>query len=219
MRPVFAYTSSTSQEKLERHMKILVTAFDAFNKEPINPSLMMLEALPDELFGHEIVKQVLPTVFGESAALVLQRLAEVEPDAVLCLGQAGGRAAITLERVAINVNDASIADNAGKQPTDEPIAAGGPVAYFSTLPNKAIVAVLREADIPAQISNTAGTYVCNQVLYAVLHYLSETDLPARATFMHVPFLPSQVLEKPGVASMNLDDMNRALEIAIKVIGS
>lgn len=200
-------------------MKILVTAFDAFNKEPINPSLMMLEALPDELFGHEIVKQVLPTVFGESAALVLQRLAEVEPDAVLCLGQAGGRAAITLERVAINVNDASIADNAGKQPTDEPIVADGPAAHFSTLPNKAIVAALREADIPAQISNTAGTYVCNQVLYAVLHYISENDLPARATFMHVPYLPSQVLDKPGVASMNLDDMNRALEIAIKVIGS
>lgn len=200
-------------------MKILVTAFDAFNKEPINPSLMMLEALPDELFGHEIVKQILPTVFGESAALVLHRLAEVEPDAILCLGQAGGRAAITLERVAINVNDASIADNAGNQPVDEPIVVGGPAAFFSTLPNKAIVAALREADIPAQISNTAGTYVCNQVLYAVLHYLSENDLPARATFMHVPYLPSQVLDKPGVASMSLDDMNRALEIAIRVIVS
>lgn len=200
-------------------MKILVTAFDAFNKESINPSLMMLEALPDELFGHEIVKQVLPTVFGESAALALQRIAEVDPDAILCLGQAGGRAAITLERVAINVNDASIADNAGNQPVDEPIVAGGPAAYFSTLPNKAIVAALRQADIPAQISNTAGTYVCNQVLYAVLHYISENDLPARATFMHVPYLPSQVLDKPGVASMSLDDMNRALEIAIRVIGS
>lgn len=200
-------------------MKILVTAFDAFNKEPINPSLMMLEALPDELFGHEIVKQILPTVFGESATLVLQCLAEVEPDVVLCLGQAGGRAAICLERVAINVNDALIADNAGNQPVDEPIVVGGPAAYFSTLPNKAIVADLRQADIPAQISNTAGTYVCNQVLYAVLHYLSENDLPARATFMHMPYLPSQVLDKPGVASMSLDDMNRALEIAIRVIGS
>ena len=200
-------------------MKILVTAFDAFNKEPINPSLMMLEALPDELFGHEIVKQILPTVFGESATLVLQCLAEVEPDMVLCLGQAGGRAAICLERVAINVNDALIADNAGNQPVDEPIVVGGPAAYFSTLPNKAIVADLRQADIPAQISNTAGTYVCNQVLYAVLHYLSENDLPARATFMHMPYLPSQVLDKPGVASMSLDDMNRALEIAIRVIGS
>ncbi len=199
-------------------MKILVTAFDAFNKEPINPSLMMLEALADELFGHTIVKQVLPTVFGDSADLVLQRIAEVEPDAVLCLGQAGGRTAITLERVAINVNDASIADNAGKQPTDEPIVAGGPVAYFSTLPNKAMVSAMREADIPAQISNTAGTYVCNQVLYAVLHYLSENDLPARATFMHVPYLPSQVLDKPGVASMSLADMSKALEIAIGVIG-
>jgi pyroglutamyl-peptidase len=121
--------------------------------------------------------------------------------------------------VAINVNDASIADNAGNQPVDEPIVVGGPAAFFSTLPNKAIVAALREADIPAQISNTAGTYVCNQVLYAVLHYLSENDLPARATFMHVPYLPSQVLDKPGVASMSLDDMNRALEIAIRVIVS
>lgn len=199
-------------------MKILVSAFDAFNKEPINPSLMMLEALPDELDGHTIIKQVLPTVFGASAELILQRIADVEPDAVLCLGQAGGRTAMTLERVAINVNDASIADNAGRQPVDQPIVVGGPAAYFSTLPNKAMVAAMREAGIPAQISNTAGTYVCNQVLYAVLHHLHERGLPARATFMHVPYLPSQVLDKPGVASMSLTDMSQALEIAIRVIG-
>ncbi len=199
-------------------MKILVTAFDAFNKEPINPSLMMLEALPDELDGHTLIKQVLPTVFGESADLIIQRIDEAKPDAVVCLGQAGGRAAMTLERVAINVNDASIADNAGKQPVDQPIVEGGPAAYFSTLPNKAMVSAMREAGIPAQISNTAGTYVCNQVLYAVLHYLHENKLAASATFMHVPYLPSQVLDKPGVASMSLADMNRALEIAVRVIG-
>ena len=198
-------------------MKILVTAFEPFDKEPINPTMMMLERLSSDFGGHEIIKQVLPTTFGESAEIALARIAEFEPDAVLCLGQAGGRAAMTLERVAINVNDATIPDNAGAQPVDEPVVPDGPVAYFSTLPNKAIVSAMREAGIPAAISNSAGTYVCNQILYAVLHFIAENSLPAKAGFMHAPYLPVQVAGKPNMPSMNLDDMVRALEIAIRVI--
>ena len=125
----------------------------------------------------------------------------------------------TLERVAINVNDATIPDNAGAQPVDEAIAPDGPVAYFSTLPNKAIVSAMREAGIPAAISNTAGTYVCNQILYAVLHFIAEKKLPAKAGFMHVPYLPVQVADKPSMPSMSLEDMVRALEVAIRVIAS
>lgn len=198
-------------------MKIFVTAFEPFDKEPINPTMLMLERLPKDFDGHEILKQVLPTTFGESAEIAMARIAEFEPDAVLCLGQAGGRAAMTLERVAINVNDATIPDNAGAQPVDEPIVPNGPVAYFSTLPNKAIVSAMREAGIPAAISNTAGTYVCNQILYAVLHFIAENKLPAKAGFMHVPYLPVQVADKPSMPSMSLEDMVRALEIAIRAI--
>ncbi len=198
-------------------MKILVTAIEPIDKEPINPTMMMLERLSSDFGGHEIIKQVLPTTFGESAEIALARIAEFEPDAVLCLGQAGGRAAMTLERVAINVNDATIPDNAGAQPVDEPVVPDGPVAYFSTFPNKAIVSALREAGIPAAISNSAGTYVCNQILYAVLHFIAENSLPAKAGFMHAPYLPVQVAGKPNMPSMNLDDMVRALEIAIRVI--
>ena len=198
-------------------MKILVTAFEPFDKEPINPTMLMLERLPVDFDGHEIMKQVLPTVFGESAEIALTRITEFEPDAVLCLGQAGGRAAMTLERVAININDASIPDNAGVQPVDEPVVPDGPAAYFSTLPNKAIVSAMREAGIPAAISNSAGTYVCNQILYAVLHFIAENSLPAKAGFMHVPYLPVQVADKPNMPSMSLVDMVRALEIAIQVI--
>jgi len=198
-------------------MKILVTAFEPFDKEPINPTMLMLERLPADFDGHEIMKQVLPTTFGESAEIALVRITEFEPDAVLCLGQAGGRAAMTLERVAININDASIPDNAGAQPVDEPVVPDGPAAYFSTLPNKAIVSAMREAGIPAAISNSAGTYVCNQILYAVLHFITENKLQAKAGFMHVPYLPVQVADKPNMPSMSLDDMVRALEIAIRVI--
>lgn len=200
-------------------MKCLVTAFEPFDKEPINPTMLMLERLTKDLDGHEILKQVLPTTFGESAEIALARIAEVEPDVVLCLGQAGGRAAMTLERVAININDATIPDNAGAQPVDEPIVPDGPAAYFSTLPNKAIVKAMREAGIPAAISNSAGTYVCNQILYAVLHFIAENKLPTKAGFMHVPYLPVQVAEKPSMPSMSLEDMVRALEVAIRVISS
>ena len=198
-------------------MKILVTAFEPFDNEPINPTMLMLERLPVDYDGHEIFKLVLPTVFGKSAEIALAQIAAFEPEAVLSLGQAGGRAVMTLERVAINVNDATIPDNAGAQPVDEPIVPDGPAAYFSTLPNKAIVTAMREAGIPAAISNSAGTYVCNQILYAVLHCIAENKLPAKAGFMHVPYLPVQVADKPNMPSMSQDDMVRALEIAIRVI--
>jgi len=148
---------------------------------------------------------------------VLNRaLDEVKPNAVLSVGQAGGRSDITVERIGINVDDARIPDNAGNQPVDEPIVAGGPAAYFSRLPIKAIVAAVREAGIPASVSQTAGTFTCNRVMYGLLHWLEQQKSPARGGFIHIPYLPEQAAQHPGAPSMAVATIIQALEIAVKV---
>ena len=195
-------------------MKILITGFDAFNGEKINPASLILEGLADEIDGHEIEKLLLPTAFYKVASMLEERIEKYQPDIIISLGQAGGRIDITVERVAINIADASIADNDGKTPIDEKIREDGENAYFATLPIKAIVENLREAKIPASVSNTAGTFVCNYVMYTDL-YLAQKNKNISAGFIHVPFLPAQVLDKRGMASMSLDDMLRAVEIIIK----
>ena len=139
---------------------------------------------------------------------------EVEPSLVILLGQAGGRACLSVERVAINVDDARIADNAGRQPVDEPVAPAGPAAYFATVPMKAMVAAMREAEVPAEVSNSAGTFVCNHLLYGVLHFLAASGRPARAGFIHVPWLESQAVTRPGEPAMALATMTRGVEAAI-----
>ncbi len=195
-------------------MKILLTGFDAFNGEKINPSSLILEKIPDEISGNKIEKLLLPTAFYKVADLIERKIVASKPDIIISLGQAGGRSEITVERVAINIADASIADNKGMRPIDEKIRWDGENAYFSTLPIKAIVENLRQENIPAAVSNTAGTFVCNFVMYNDL-YLGEKYKNISAGFIHVPYLPAQVLDKRGVSSMNLEDMVKAIEIVIK----
>ena len=195
-------------------MKILVTGFDAFNGEKINPASLILEKLADDIEGHEIEKLLLPTAFYKVAEIIERKIVEYKPDIIISLGQAGGRSEITVERVAINIADSSIADNRGMMPIDEKIRSDGENAYFSTLPIKAIVESLREEKIPAAVSNTAGTFVCNYVMYNDL-YLAQKYGNISAGFIHVPFLPAQVIDKRGVSSMSLENMVDAVKIIIK----
>ena len=197
-------------------MKLLLTAFDPFGGERVNPALEAVRLVPDEIAGWEIAKLEVPTVFGASVDAVAQAIRQEKPDAVLCIGQAGGRCDLTPERVAINISDARIADNAGKQPVDEPIAKDGPAAYFATLPVKAMAAAIREAGLPASVSNTAGTFVCNHLMYGVLHLLAREYPGVRGGFMHVPFAPEQVTNRPA-PSMSLRDIARGIEAAIGAI--
>ena len=197
-------------------MKLLLTAFDPFGGERVNPALEAVRLVPDEIAGWEIVKLEVPTVFGASVDAVAQAIRQEKPDAVLCIGQAGGRCDLTPERVAINISDARIADNAGNQPIDEPIAKDGPAAYFATLPVKAMAAAIREAGLPASVSNTAGTFVCNHLMYGVLHLLAREYPGVRGGFMHVPFAPEQVTNRPA-PSMSLRDIARGIEAAIGAI--
>ena len=197
-------------------MKILVTGFTPFGGEKINPSWEAVKRLPDRIGGAELVKREIPTEFDASGAALRELLAELRPDAVLCVGQYGGANCIRVERVAVNLRDARIADNAGRQPADEPVVTGGPDAYFATIPTRKIVDALREQDIPAQLSYSAGTFVCNNLLYCALHESAQRDPAPRCGFVHVPYLPEQA--KDGSApSMSLDLMVKALETAAEVL--
>ena len=193
-------------------MRILVTAFDPFGGESLNPAQLAVEKLPDAIGPHIIVKMIVPTVFVTSGDLVTAKMDEILPDAVVCIGQAGTRTAITPERVAINIMDATIADNADFIPQDVPVIPGGPAAYFSTLPIKAMTAAINAAGIPAKVSNTAGTFVCNQLLYRILHHAV-----CPCGFIHVPYIPEQVTDKPGVFAMELDTIVAGLTAAIAAI--
>lgn len=198
-------------------MKILVTGFDPFGGEKINPAIESVKRLPDEIAGAQIIKLEIPTVKGKSLDLIREKIKEVHPDVVLSIGQAGGRNEITVERVGINVDDYRIKDNEGNQPIDEKIASDGPDAYFATLPVKAMVENIKKGHIPASISNSAGTFICNHVLYGVSH-IRATEYPNMKTgFIHIPFLPEQVLDKKNMPSMALETIVEALRLAIEAI--
>ena len=198
-------------------MKILVTGFDPFGGEKVNPALEAVKSLPSEIHGAEIHWVEIPTVFYQSAEVLETAIVHYQPDAVLCIGQAGGRASLTPERVAINQDDARISDNQGNQPIDTPIRLDGQAAYFSTLPIKAMVQAIKEEGLPATVSNTAGTFVCNHLMYQAL-YLADKKFPhMRAGFMHIPYMTEQVINKPNTASMNLTDIVRGIEAAIGAI--
>ena len=194
-------------------MKIIVTGFDPFGGEKINPSIECVKALPD-IEGVELIRLELPTVFKESAQRLHEVINDVKPDAVLSVGQAGGRTGITMERIAINVDDARIPDNISQQPIDEEIQVEGEAAYFSTLPIKRIVKAIREAGISAEVSNSAGTFVCNHIMYQALFAATKADKPFKAGFMHIPFIPEQTADKP---SLPLEESTKALQIAIETI--
>ena len=198
-------------------MKLLLTAFDPFGGESVNPAEDAVKLIPDDLYGLDIVKVIVPTVFGAAIDTVCAAIEREKPDVVFCIGQAGGREKITPERVAINVNDARIPDNAGNAPVDTPVFPDGPAAYFSTLPIKAMVEKMSSAGIPAAVSNTAGTFVCNHLMYGVLYTLDKRFPGVKGGFMHVPFETAQVAGKPGVPSMTLETIVRGIELSIGAI--
>jgi pyroglutamyl-peptidase len=195
---------------------VLLTGFDPFNGAEINPSWEAARALDGWTGpGFQVVARQLPCVFGRAGEAMREALGAVQPDIVIAVGQAGGRPEISVERVAINVDDASIADNAGSQPIDTPVVAEAPAAYFATLPIKAIVRALRLRGFPAGVSQTAGTFVCNHVFYALMHHAAGRHY--KAGFIHVPFLPEQAADRPErPPSMALKDIIDGLRIAIEV---
>ncbi len=198
-------------------MKILVTGFDPFGGEVINPAIETVKRLPDTIAGAKIIKLEIPTVCHQSLRVIDEAIAGYDPDVVLSVGQAGGRPDITVERVGINVDDCRIPDNAGNQIVDEPIYADGPAAYFVTVPIKAMVQRIRERNIPASVSNTAGTFVCNHVTYGVCHLLAVKYPGKRSGFIHIPFLPQQAVDKKNMPSMSQDMMVEAITAAIEAV--
>lgn len=199
-------------------MKVLVTGFTPFGGETINPAWEAVKALPDRVGSIDIVKTELPTVYRTAGELLWKVVRQERPDAVLCTGQAGGRAGISVERVAVNLADFPIPDNEGNQPIDQPIWFGGKNAYFSTLPVKQIVQKIRDSGIPASLSYSAGTFVCNDVMYWLLH-LAECENPRlRGGFIHVPYSHEQAVPKPaGTPSMSISDMTEAIRLSIEAL--
>ncbi|MCK4260250.1 MAG: pyroglutamyl-peptidase I [Halanaerobiales bacterium] len=193
--------------------KVLLSGFEPFGGETINPSLELIHRLKDESWdGLEVHLVQLPVVFGDSVEKLKEAITEVNPDVVIGIGQAGGRTALSIERVAINIDDAIIADNDGKQPVDRSIEMDGSEAYFSTIPIKRMMKAALEAGVPTMVSNSAGTYVCNHLMYGILHLLRDTN--KRGGFIHIPFLPEQVVKKPNQPSMSLDTMIKGFKAMI-----
>ena len=197
--------------------KLLVTGFEPFGGEKINPSWEAVIRLPEKIGGWELKALLLPVSFQRVLPAVLETVEVLRPDAVLSVGQAGGREGLTPERIGINLDDARIPDNDGFCPVDCPIEAEGPAAWFSTLPVKDMAAAIEKAGIPSRVSNTAGTYVCNHLLYGLLHYAAHTRPSMGCGFLHVPWLPEQTKDKPGAFSLRLEEMVKGLEAAISVL--
>lgn len=201
------------EERSMAEKKILVTGFEPFGGETINPAWEAVRILPETIGDYRVERMQVPTVFQKAYELAVARAEELDADAILCVGQAGGRDAVTPERVGINLRDASIPDNAGNQPSEQPIAADGPAAYFSTLPVARMAKAIRDASLPGRVSNTAGTFVCNDLLYSLLHHFADRALPVG--FVHVPYLPEQA--KNGQPSLALEDIAKALTAAIEAM--
>lgn len=198
-------------------MKILVTGFDPFGGEPINPAIESVKKLPDNIAGAEIIKLEIPTVRGKSLEKIEKAIQEHNPDIILSVGQAGGRFDITVERVGINMDDFRIPDNEGNQVIDEPVFSDGDNAYFVKLPVKAMVQNIQKNKIPASVSYTAGTFVCNHVLYGVLYLVEKKYKGKKSGFIHIPFLPEQVVDKKNMPSMELNTIVTGLTAAIEAI--
>ena len=191
--------------------KLLITGFEPFGGEKINPSWEAVKLLPDQIGEYTLTKLLIPVVFGESAKKVIEKANEINPDAILCIGQAGGRNAITPELVGINLRHATIPDNNGNQPQDEKIFSNGETAYFSTLPVRKIANAINEAGVSAQVSYSAGAYVCNDVIYTLLSHYKDTQ--TKVGFIHIPYCA----EQNKTPSMPLDDIITGLIVAIENI--
>ena len=198
-------------------MKLLLTAFTPFGGESINPALEAVKLVKDKIANLDIIKLEVPTVFRKSVNTVIEAMEREKPDFVLCVGQAGGRAGITPERVAINIDDARIPDNEGNQPIDRTIYPDGENAYFSDLPVNAMAEAIKKAGLTSILSNSAGTYVCNHLMYGVLYHINKTYKEMKGGFIHVPYVPVQTIDKPDKPSMPLWDIVRGLEAAISAI--
>lgn len=188
--------------------RMLITGFDPFGGDGTNPSWEAVKLLPGELGDFVLCKLEIPTLFGLAAEKVIEKAEKFHPHVILCVGQAGGRDAVTPERIAVNIRDARIPDNAGTQPSGERIAPEGPAAYFATVPVERMAQAVRDTRIPGAVSNTAGTYVCNDTFYSLLHHYAETDV--KVGFIHVPYLPEQ-----GSPSLPLEKTVAALTAAIE----
>ena len=202
-----------------RALKALVTGFDPFGGDKVNPSSLAVKRLEKQIGSLAVHTAELPTSYALSAGVLRRVIEEIEPDIVLCVGQAGGRTELCLERVAINVQDARIRDNDGMQPIDVPVVAGGSSAHFSTLPIKACVAAMREAGLPAAVSNTAGTFVCNHIFYALMDMVQGRSPAIRGGFLHIPYVPEKASRLGGAPSMALADIVRGIEIILEVSAS
>ena len=197
-------------------MRVLITGFDPFGGEKVNPALETVKQLDGvEIAGAEVVTREIPTVRGKAIAALEKAIREVQPQIVIVVGQAGGRMEITPERIAINVDDFRIPDNEGNQVIDEAVVSEGPAAYWSTLPIKKIVAELRKEGIPASVSNTAGTFVCNHTFYGLMHYLQREGSIRRGGFIHIPYLPQQAANLSAQPSMALDIIVRGLRKTVE----
>jgi pyroglutamyl-peptidase len=194
--------------------KLLITGFDPFGGETVNPSWEAVKGLSDVVGEYALTKLQIPTVFIKAAETVLSAAEILQPDVILCIGQAGGRSTVTPEVVAINLREARIPDNEGNQPVNTQVSPEGPAAYFTTVPVREMVAALQDAGIPGSLSFSAGAFVCNDVLYTLLHRYHGTQ--TRVGFIHVPHLPQQA--KPDGPSLPLNTMTAALETAIKALG-
>ncbi|MDQ3026190.1 MAG: pyroglutamyl-peptidase I [Pseudomonadota bacterium] len=193
---------------------VLVTGFEPFGGESLNPSWEICTRLPRAIAGMRVEILRVPCEFRRSIEVAAEAIERHRPKLVILLGQAGGRAHLSVERVAINVDDARQPDNAGAAPVDEAIALEGPPAYFATLPVKAVARAMRAAGVPAEVSNSAGTYVCNHLMYGVLHFLAASGAGGRAGFIHLPYAEEQVLDKPGAPALSVDTMAKGVAAAI-----
>lgn len=189
--------------------RLLITGFDPFGGADINPSWEAVKRLPERIGAYTLCKLEIPTVMDLSTQTVLERAAQWQPDVILCVGQAGGRKAVTPERIAVNIRDTKGPDNAGNCPRDQRILEDGPAAYFSTVPVREMADAIVRAGLPGDVSNSAGAFVCNDTLYLLLHHYAGTG--TRVGFIHVPFLPEQ-----GSPALPLEDTIRALAAAIEV---
>ena len=191
--------------------KLLITRFDPFGGAEVNPSWQAVSRLPDQVGDYVLRKLEIPTVFHRATEVVLEAAAQFLPEVILCVGQAGGRDSVTPERIAVNIRDARIPDNAGNQPRGEFVASDGPAAYFATVPVEKMAQAIREAGIPATVSNSAGAFVCNDTLYGLLHTFAGSKV--RCGFIHVPYIPEQ-----GQPNLALEQIVASLIAAIAVCG-
>ena len=196
-------------------MKVLLTGFDPIGGDKVNPAEEAVKMVSDNINGAQIIKITIPTVKTKSVQVIEQAIEKHNPDIVISVGQAGGRFDITCERVAINIDDFRIEDNEGNQPIDQIIQKDGQPAYFSNLPIKAMVKHMNENKIPASVSNTAGTFVCNHVMYGILYMIDKKYPDIKGGFIHIPYMTSQVIDKKGMPFMSLEEIVKGLELAIE----